>query len=70
LQATIGTFMFGWTMFLSPLLVLATVFFLWKGFSHWRFTGVSPKGFRCFVCASIVGFCGCATGLALFFHSL
>ena len=70
LQAGIGTLMLGWTPFLLPLLVIATVYFLWKGFRHKKFTGVSPKGFRRFVCASIVGFCGCAAGLALFANSL
>jgi len=70
LQATIGTFMFGWALFLSPLVLLATVLFLWKGFRNWKLTRVSPKGFRAFVCASIVGFCGCAAGLAMFANSL
>ncbi|MCX5995218.1 MAG: hypothetical protein NTV59_04390 [Chloroflexi bacterium] len=70
LQATIGTLMLGWTPFLFPLLVIATVFFLWKGFRHRKLTGVSPKGFRAFVYTSIVGFCGCAAGIGLFVHSL
>ena len=69
-QATIGTFMLWWTPFLLPPLVIATVFFLRKGFRHRKLTGVSPKGFRAFVCASIAGFCGCVAGIALFAHSL
>ena len=69
-QAWIGQLFFYSPVFLFPLLVLATAFFLWEGFRHRKFTGVSPKGFRAFVCASIVGFCGCAAGLALFANSL
>jgi len=71
LQATIGTFMFCWALFfLPPPVLLTTVLFLGKGFRLRKPTGVSPKGFRCFVCTSVLGFCGCATGLALYVHSL
>jgi hypothetical protein len=70
LQATIGTFMGMWAPFLLPLLALATAFFLGEYFLHKKLTGISPKGFRAFVCASVAGFCGCAAGIALFANSL
>ena len=66
LQYWIGG-LFGWSpVFLFPLLLLATAFFIGEYFLHRKLTGVSPKGFRTFVCASIVGFSGCAAGIGLF----
>jgi hypothetical protein len=63
--------LFLWSpVFLIPLLAFATAFFLGEYFLQRKLTGISPQGFRAFVCSSIVGFCGCATGLALFAHSL
>ena len=69
-QEWIGLLFWIAALYALPFLLLATAFFLWKGLRHWKFTGTSPKGFRIFVCMSAIGFCGCATGLALYANSL
>lgn len=65
-QGYIGLLFLWSPVFLFPLVVLATAFFMWQGFLHRKFTGASPKGFRAYVCASIVGFSGFAAGIGLF----
>jgi hypothetical protein len=63
--------LFGWSpVFLLPLLFLATAFFVGEYFLHRKCTGSSPKGFRAFVLASMLGFSGFAAGIALFVRSL
>lgn len=63
--------LFLWSpLYLLPLLLLVTAFFLWEGFPHKKFTGASPKGFRAFILASVLGFSGFAAGIALFVRSL
>lgn len=69
-QSYIATLFFWSTVFLLPLVVLATVFFLKEGFGHRKFTGVSPKGFRALVCASVLGCSACVVGITLFARAL
>ncbi len=57
-------------LFLVPFIVLGTVIFLFEGFRHMKFTGVSPKGFGYFVLVSVLGCCTCVTGIALFVRTL
>ena len=58
-QSYIGG-LFGFVgMILPPFVLMATFFFLWEGFRHWKFTSVSPKGFWALACAVLLGFSSC-----------
>lgn len=69
-QEGLGHLFLSSPLFVLPLILLGTALFLWKGFRHMKFTGLSPKGFGYFVLASILGCSACVAGIALFVRSL